>query len=271
MSSPTPKKKLKRPRKTPAHHKDNAADRLAVKAVEKKGRSVAEANEPVAVVSVRDHWRMQARNDYVMDPDQRSVLWHYQRSDRPYTSSWTEQTFRQIAAQEHWTELREKFWREVEAKVWDLAREKVVAQKLQQIEKLTHIYDHGLEWLAPRVDAAGEVIRYPADHEVYGGLPRFALELPTFDKYVGAMVKLGQQLALLRGEATSRTESVKVGDDTHVISTDPVGSKQSFSQEELRAIARLMVRARQPELADQPEIDIASDGRPDVRMDENDR
>lgn len=272
MSTPTPKKRLKRPRKTPAHLVENAADDLDKKGSERTPRSLDSATAPVPRKPPASQavWRSQARTDFVMDPDKRSVLWHYQRADRPYSTMWAERTFREFATDDHWLEHREKFWRDVEARVWDLQREKVVAQKLAQLGKLTHVYEHAIEYLAPIVDAdTGEVKRYAPDHPTLANLPMLPLEMPSYDKYVGAMVKLGQQLVLLRGEATSRTESVPT-DGQHV-TKDPVGASQTLSQDELRAIARLLVRRRQPELADQPEIDIAGDGRPDVRSDEDDR
>lgn len=271
----TPKKKLVRPRKSPAYTRENAANKVAIAATAKKPRPLSTAIEPSAPVLVtRDVWRAQARNDFVMDPEKRTITWHHSRPDRPYENTWTLGTFAKFATDEHWMELREKFWREVEERVWHLQKEKVVAQKLMQLEKLTNVYEYAIEWLGPVIDRkTGEIKRYPDDHETFGGLPRFALEMPSIEKYMVAMMKFQQQLMLLRGEATSRTENLAAGTDGSISSTDPVGASQSFTKDELRAIARMMVRRRQPELIDQPEIDIASDGRPDVRDadDENTR
>lgn len=270
---PAPKRRLKRPAKSPKTHAANVRDRVARAANAPTPRSIETAIEAVPRVSVtaKDMWRGQARSDYVMDPDQRSVTWHYQRTDRPYSEMWSAHTFSSFATAERWTELRAQFWRDVELRVWNAQKEKVIAQRLRQLEQLTEIYSYGMEWMGPLVNPdTGGVQRYPADH-AHAGLPMFPLDMPSFDRFASTMIKLQQQIGLMRGEATSRSES------THVVATaggapaDPVGASASFSQEELRAIARLMIRNRQPELAEQPEIDIASDGRPDVRSEDDER
>ncbi len=265
----TPPKRLKRPIKPPPYQAANAADRVEKADQARKPRALATVTQPLPPPVSIDVWRAQARSDYVMDPEQRSALWHYQRTDRPYTTTWAEATFRSFSISEHWTELRERFWREVEERVWNQQREKAVAQKLAQLDELTGVYTVMMEWLRPLRDETGEVKRYPVDHEAFPNLPRFALEMPSIEKYAASMLKMQQQLMLLRGEATSRNETVGGQGDGSISSFDPVGAAQSFSTAELRSIARLLVRNRQPELLDQPEIDIAADGRPEIRGDDD--
>ena len=134
--------------------------------------------------------------------------------------------------------------------------DRLFKKKMEEIGELTIAQDALLEYLAPRMDSTGAVERYPMvdDHgkaHEFGGLPVLPLDMPSADKVAKMIVEIGKLIMVKRGETTSRTENVTIeatGEKRRVTALDPVGAKVTFSQDDIRAMARTMLMRRQPEL-----------------------
>ena len=207
------------------------------------------------------HRRSLARTEYVTDPDKRSVDWHFRNKWQARGVSPI--TFTRWSVLDHWGPRRAEFWKVIEKRVFDARAEHIVVARMRELEHLTQVRSFADEYLMPlREGKTGQVRRYPPDHD-WAGLPMFALKMPSFDRFVKAYMDLDTQIMTKRGEVKDlRDPDVPepTTEEPNPYVTDPATTAASFSSDELRAMARVLVRARQPELASQPEVGILVEG-----------
>ena len=187
--------------------------------------------------------RQQAGIEYITDPDGKSIRWHYDRPDRDYGEHVTWMTFDQWARTDKWVDRRVKFWQDIEARTLRLYRDELLKARLEEIREMTESRSFIFEHLQPLRNADGTVQR---DDQ---GLPVFGPRIPSLDKLINAFIKLDTQVMLKRGEAISRTETIGGEEKRTTTALDPVAAMVSLGQDDLRTMARALLKAKQPELA----------------------
>lgn len=196
--------------------------------------------------------RRQAAQDFITDPESRSVTFLWERVDRPYRKIVKLETLKCWAVDDNWLTRREQFWQEIEHKVLQHTAHRVFVQRIEELKRLTPASDALMEYLLPKTDSQGVILRYPmltdeGKPHPYAGLPQLPLEIPPLDKFVVAFDKLHKLLMTKRGEVTSRSEQIPQRDgDSSAL--DPVGNAIPFSPEDIRQLSKHMLTLRQPEL-----------------------
>jgi hypothetical protein len=187
--------------------------------------------------------RQLAAIDFVVDPDSNSVDWHWRRGDRDYQKVVPHRTFKNWALLDKWEERREAFWSDVETRVLEQWRERMVAQRFREIEELTEVRAHLAGYLRPlRKD--GKIVL-----DAKTSLPKFALKLPSFDRFMRMFLDLDSQLMQKRGEATNRAdESLRQKRDQAGETVDPAVENLPLHKEDVRALGRVLLRMHQPGL-----------------------
>jgi len=207
-----------------------------------------------------EQWKNLALMDFVTDPQSRPFTYHYQRRDREYHKLVAYEAFSVWSREGNWHDRRVRYWEEVVARVQSEFVERVALQRIKEIDRMTIAVDAISEYAMPLLDEDGKVVRHKDG--VFQGLPKFALPMPDFDKVVTMLTKLQEKLLLLRGEATSRSETTTTGVDKDGKpiggSLDSMKGKVNFSVDEIRAMSKLMLVSRQPELLDDA-IDIEAE------------
>lgn len=193
--------------------------------------------------------RRHAGVDYITDPDGKSIEWHWQREDREYSKSISLVQFNKWATQDGWVPRRDQFWTDIETRTLEGLGDKILQERLRELEVMTEARSYMTEYMMPLKDSAGQVLRHPTmtkSGEVHpqAGLPVFPLELPRLDRFLKALLDLDERVMLKRGEAITRTETV--GSKTKLTTTalDPVGSLVNISREEARRLAQHLLRQR---------------------------
>lgn len=184
--------------------------------------------------------RKQARTDYVVDPEGRSVRWHYEREDRDYSRLVGWDAFDSWSKKDQWTVGRERFWAEMEERVVAHVKDRLFTQRLDDIGRVEKMLEATEKLLLPKTDKDGNVL---VDDD---GIPEFHLKLPTLDRMAKTWLGLHERLMLLRGEAIPEK---RIDPDSkpseHV--RDPVSDTVNLSRDEVRYLARQLVRIRQDE------------------------
>lgn len=200
-----------------------------------------------------------AEIDYVTDPEDRPLRYHYERADRDYKEivAWT--TYERWATEGRWVERRAWYFEQIKTRIIATRLDKLVEQRLSEIETLSEDVQLLHEWIRPLRDANGQVKRYPDfDNEglphPFAGLPQYAVPFTRMEKAIAAFIALDQHLMLKRGEATSRSDNVNGPARPSVL--DPQKMLSTVSKEEVQAMARALLLKRQPELLQQPVVDI---------------
>jgi hypothetical protein len=189
--------------------------------------------------------REQAATDYITDPNACTVRHVYERTDREYNKLVAWPTFEGWASADKWTGRRDKFWVEIEQRVVVHMQDKILKDRVTEMKKLSALSEIYEEMLLPLRDDDGNVKR---DAET--GLPQFGLKLPSMDKFARMWLALHERLMLMRGEAIGRTEtSIEPGEGKITALAGPGGPKVKLSRTEVQAMARTLLRERQPELA----------------------
>jgi hypothetical protein len=184
--------------------------------------------------------RKQARTDYVVDPEGRSVRWHYEREDRDYARLAGFDAFESWSKKDHWAVGRERFWAEMEERVVAHVKDRLFTQRLDDIGRVEKMLEATEKLLLPKTDKDGNVL---LDEE---GMPEFHLELPPLDRMAKTWLSLHERLMLLRGEAVpEKPPDAATKPSEHV--RDPVSDTVNLSRDEVRYLARELVRIRQDE------------------------
>jgi len=280
----TKKKKLRKPGKKAATKKAATKKTTRKKAPSRKvkeqeSKAALATTGKAAVRRARfSEIRRRAGQDYVMDPDQRSVEFWHGHPDRPYSDEVALRTFREWAYTDEWNPKRTHLWEELEWRVHEAMKEKLFEQRITEINARTEERDAMFEYLRPRRDAAGEIERYPLftiviekdkkgeDVEVqkphpFGGLPVLPLPFKDMGDAVRSAVKFEQHLMTMRGESTSRTEHITRSDPAKAgMLIDPVASAADIiSDDDIHAMSRALLRQRQPELALEAEFSLVEE------------
>lgn len=204
---------------------------------------------PKSVTAVRvrlEHLRSQAMQDYVTDPERRTISWWHKCPDRSYHDAVSANVFSNWASKDSWTEQRQAFWEDLECRVIEERKHQLLRERLNALALLTPARNLAAEYLLPLRDPdTGDIKRYPADHPHYPGLPMMSLPLGRYDQTVRALIALDQHLMTLRGEVTQRAEIVtrKAGE-----ALDPLAHAVALKQEDVQTMAKALLRQRQPNL-----------------------
>lgn len=262
-------KKLKKP--TAVAKKKTSRKKAAKKVAKKK----ASRKKPTAITPekrpyfVKNHeLRLLAARDYIIDSEKTSVEALYEREDRPYSKLVSLHTFKAWAYDDGWTPRRDEFWEAHEQRVYESMKDQLLRARLKEIESRTEERDAMSEYLRPLRDPdTGAIRRHPQtylhrikeedgsvrteerDHPL-AGLPVLPLEMPRFDQFVTAFVKFDQHLMVMRGDATSRTESITRTADGPSYQEDLLTSAAGVQvdDDDIDAMARELLLRRQPEL-----------------------
>jgi hypothetical protein len=211
--------------------------------------------------------REMALIDFVTDPDQRTIVEHYSRVDRPWRKHVDSGTFYQWAAHGKWSDRRAEWWRQIEARILAKRAEQVANQRISEIETMESVRENMTRYLFPLMSKEGSVQVHPemepdgVTPNPLAGLPMYGLKMPSLDKFVASFIALDKQIMLKRGEIRDRDPE----SGASIAALPPVTAHESnetgvagLAPEDLRAMAHALVRRRQPELAEQPEITIES-------------
>lgn len=215
--------------------------------------------------------RLLAKIDYVTDPEDRSVHFHYERTDREYKLV-ALRTFEQWATEDGWIPQRALYYREIERRIIIDRLDKLVEQRFRELDELSEDMRLLHEWVTPLRDKDGNVRRHTSMIEEvdvktgtfsrrpnpYDGLPMYALPFESMEKLIGAFLKLDERLMLKRGDATTRTETTEAGSLGRPSVLDPQTLITKPTRDEVQAMARALLFKRQPELLQQTVIDVES-------------
>ncbi len=197
--------------------------------------------------------RGMAATDFIVDPDSHSVIWHYERKDRLYEATVECVTFEGWSKRDGWIQRRADFWEDAEKRIREHVADDYLRRRLDDLEKFERQLETFDAFLQPLTNKdTGEIL---LDEET--GLPRFPLEMPSMDKFAVMYMKLHERILLLRGEATTRTEQLGKAEDVdkstlnqHLAEPTPIAPK--LSRDDLRSMARRVLRAREPALGGSP-------------------
>lgn len=185
--------------------------------------------------------RAMAATDYITDQQGRSVQFHYERRDRGYAAAVGFAHFKQWSVTDDWHGRRRHFWEEIEVRVREQRADELYAQRLHDLDELTELYAALGAFLRPLRDAKGKIVIDAATN-----LPVMPLEMPRADQFLRAYLKLHERLLLLRGEVTSRGETLNA---EHVpLPPDKTSQGERgprLSRGETRALVRKMIEQAQ--------------------------
>ncbi|MCZ6870587.1 MAG: hypothetical protein O7G84_13880, partial [Gammaproteobacteria bacterium] len=96
------------------------------------------------------------------------------------------------------------------------------------------------------------------------GLPKFALDMPSIDKFMGMYLKIHERVMLLRGEVTTRTEQLSDKNNPDTVDSrglnehlkQPAAIPPNFSKRDLRSMATQVLMGREPSLGGSLDEDI---------------
>jgi hypothetical protein len=265
-------KKKRRPIRKPVSQKDKAAEK-AQKKLRKpkrpKADNVMQLASRRAPVERRDRMllvRHQGMIDFVTDPDRRTATYHYHRPDRGYQKYVNYKTFAQWASDDEWVVRRDQFWNEISVRILEQQQEQLLALQQKEAEELMELRGLIMEHLQPARKENGEVLRYPMkdqfgeDHPL-ANKPILPYPIRSYDKVIKAYLEVDERLMLRRGEVTARVEQVAQQPDNEgpvpvtASPLDPVTRTVKFSEQQLRMLAREVLKQGQPELAQPLAID----------------
>lgn len=214
---------------------------------------------------------MLAKIDYVTDPEDRTLRWHYERTDREYSKVISLSAFESWSRDDGWVSGRSDYYRAIEDRIITERLDRMLQHRFKEIDDIAEDLKYMHEWVTPLRDQNGYVRRYPlwttvgdpkkgelkTEMHPFAGLPMYALPFKSMEGLVDAFLKLDERLMLKRGDATSRTEDLsaaKAGNRPSVL--DPKTIITQVSKEERAAMAKALLLKRQPELLSQPVIDV---------------
>ena len=205
--------------------------------------------------------REMAMIDFVTDPEQRGATYHYSRVDRPWRKHVSPTAFNDWVSHGNWIARRAQWWSQIEARILAKRAEQIAIQRVSEIEAMESARENMSRYLFPLTSRGGAIKLHPeflenGDANPLAGLPMYGLRMPSLDRFVAAFIALDKHIMLKRGEAIER--SAGVSDRLPDVNAHESGGVGSMSPEDLRAMARVLVRRRQPELNDQPEIIVST-------------
>ena len=216
--------------------------------------------------------KLLARIDYVTDPAERTLRWHYERADREYHVV-NFSTFSGWCAQGGWGVARTQYQTEIERAIIAHRFDTLLEQRLQEMDDISEDLRYLREWVTPLRDKYGNVRRHPIEiatgdprkgtYQIephpYAGLPVYALPFSSMDKLIASFLKLDGALsekrdAALLQEGSSPTVSPSEGTRPSIL--DPKIIITRVTPEDRKAMAKALLLRRQPELELQPVIEV---------------
>jgi len=230
-----------------------SAEVVSKKATKKKAPKRAPKAELVSTKSVMITTTMaairrQAETDYITDPENETLAYHYNRDDRSYTKHVSLSTFQSWSKLGNWHDRRIQFWDEMQDRMLAHIRDRLFQDRMQRLVDNKELATYYREYLEPLRNAKGEVRRHPDDHADFPGLPIFPLKLPSLEKFIKSFLELQADIRLDSGEAVTRTETVGGKRKITVTALDPVSSLMDLSPEEARTMAQNLMRKRYKEM-----------------------
>lgn len=257
-------KKKRSPRKvarspTRAKRPTKKAAKKAAKKTTKKAMKKSSSSSIIKTYKATiKNMRLQAAQDYITDPDGRSVRFHYERDDRDYRGAISIAGFERWSKEDRWTDRRQQFWEEIEVRMLTHIRDEILQARFERLGKMKEAVAYMEEYMVPLRNADGSVRRYPDSHPDYPGLPMYPLKMPSMEKFVRMIMELQDQIRLDSGEAVTRSETISSGKTkVSVTALDPVTSMMTIKPEEARRLAQGLLRDR---FAKQMEDAAALDG-----------
>lgn len=194
-----------------------------------------------------DSWvRRQAAIDYITDPESRSVQFHYNRKDREYSSLTGFDSFSAWSKADSWGPRREQFWADMERRVFQAHQDHMLKLRMEELQVLMELRHEAMQFIKPVTDDDGNVVIDPDTR-----FPRYRVEPGKYHQMVEAYLKLDERISVRRGEATQRAETItreegeNAGSKALSAVDDPVGRKLNYSKEEIKAMARAVIREKQ--------------------------
>lgn len=262
-----PKKKPSRPVPPDAPRKRHpprvsTSEALAVAADEKAtlgarrargAKHIAEDREqPIA--ERRKAAAMYAKIEYVTDPEQHSLQWHYERADRPFTELWPKfKMFDGLALREEWKYARDTYWTEIQMQVQKKIQRADVEALARDTKRFSAVFDAMIEYVEPMCDEHGVVLRHGAfladgvTPHPYHGRPIMPLEMPSLDKFVPVMLKLHDKLQGNRALIAGRPQMT---DDDAVKASSRHDAKIPISDAMVEVMTRAMLREAREKMGD---------------------
>lgn len=231
----------------------------ARKKLKKKKISVKDTNEKAYSKTIVEAKR-RAEVDFVTDPEERTLDFHYNRPDRNYNKLVKLPTFKDWYQWGEWKQKRRMFWRELQNRTIGKLQDKFLAIRLKEVERLQIVEEGLFEYLMPMKDEDGNPLE---DEET--GLASFALPLGNMSQVASTMLAVMERKMLLRGDAIHRTESLGGNKDegdihlhAHVHTGD--GTINDITEEEAQKLARTLIKIRDPDLAQAHQTFIDTEG-----------
>lgn len=246
MDSPQ-KPKFKRPKKKASARASTAKSTVQVPSQEELEEASAVAVRPKGTIPTRDieALRRMAATDFIADPDNRDVQFHYDRADRIYSQVVPLTKFQYWAAHDKWIPQRRRYWEGIEARVREHMADQILRSRLRDLRFLEESLKVYEELLLPLRDEHGAIRRNETT-----GAPVFAMDLPSLDKGITMYLKLHERVLVLRGDVTARTEQLKpIAEPGAEVERAPRKIMPKMSREDARAMARGILQQREPALA----------------------
>lgn len=204
--------------------------------------------------------RRTAEADFLKDPDSSSIDWHFNNGE--YIKYVAIDTFRGWAKKGEWVKRRISYWEGIQDRLLAHLADKILDQKLAELEDMQEVRDALVKMLKPlRDQTTGKIIV-----DEVTGLPKFAVELPPFDRLAKAFLDIDLRIGLRTGDVTSRIESINSGSSevgALARPTDPVVHVMSLSKTEAEKMARGLLTDRNQDLeSDIIDVEAATDEDP---------
>lgn len=185
--------------------------------------------------------RRRAEREFLQDADGRSVDWHFENGD--YGKAISIHTFRAWAKEDSWVERRIEYWKRIQDRLLEHLSDRLLQERIAELQTMQEIRGAIVEVLMPLRDKDGHILRDPTT-----GLPKFGLEMPTYDRAVKAFLDLDLRIGLRTGDVTDRVEAVGVKDRS--LLDDPVAQAVVLTKDEAQLMARKLLLARHSHLKD---------------------
>lgn len=226
---------------------------------QKQQETLERQNNGKLVFKASGEARIQAEIDYIMDDQQRSLEFHYDRPDRNYPALIKPRTFRLWSEQGDWVQKRADFWESIKTRVLEELEDQIFQKRMEEIGQLQVTKELFYEFLQPLRDEDGEIVR---DEET--GKPKFALQLPSLEGMTRLILTISERQSILRGDVISRSEEIHHGvfkvEETK-IKLDPIAQLSNLTEEQAHKFARALMAIKNPHLkADMADvIDVEAD------------
>lgn len=194
--------------------------------------------------------------EFITDPNQHPIEWHYNRTDRPWRRLIDLKTWQSWAVNDRWVERRKEYSEQMRHRLLQHEQNKAIKRRIAQLDELDTVRSCMLEYLSPLKNKDGSIKRHAkatkGKDNPLAGLPVFALELGNVPQLLKRFIDLEQHMVDMRAAVPDREDSTEV--EKPVTALLPPGTE--LTKDEVNMLAKLLLKSRQPELQDQPDIFI---------------